>query len=217
MTVHTLSRPRSFRDEIAAVLADTDPSDITDLADKLYELHEASVSPLRSQVAALSAEATRAHAQGKQAHYLLAQADSLAATVTQQVTRHAAVLAHQQEVLRKVRLLAQSSFEGRVSADDLAALVTEEITPPQCHSTPLGFYASEQFRAGLFVSHDGAVRVTYTFVGWQSVAMHVGGGISVEPVFLVADRGALPASTIEVERGLRLEMPLLPPLSAVGA
>jgi hypothetical protein len=216
MTVSTLPRAHSFADDITATLRDADPSDITDLAERLYDLHETQMGPMRSQVNTLTRELTRVHEDHRRATFMLGQAEALAATVTQQVTRHAATIAHQNETLRKIRGLAQGNFEGTVSAEDLAALLTIEHTPPTCHSIPLGFYPSDQFRGGVFASHDGAVRVTYTFVGWTNVARYVGGGVSTEPTFLVADRGALPASTIEMERDLRLEMPLLPNLSAAA-
>jgi hypothetical protein len=80
----------------------------------------------------------------------------------------------------------------------------------------LGFYPSTQFRAGLFASPDNQVRVTYTFVGWSHVARYAGGPIQQEPTFLVTDRGALPASVIETERQLTLQMPLLAPLGPIG-
>lgn len=215
MTVSSnLSRPKSFRDDIAAVLKDADPSDITDLADRLYDLHDGQVQPLTRRVDQLTGELTRLHDDHRRAAFMLTQAENLAAHVTQQVTRHAAALAHQGETLREVRRLAQASFDGTVRADDLAALLTAEITPPVCRSITLAFHPSRQFRGGLFVSADRAVVVTYTFVGWTNVCRFVGGGVQTEPTFLVDGRGALPASVIEAERDLRLEMPLLPALSA---
>lgn len=213
MTVSTLPRARSFRDDIEATIRE---SEAADLALNLFDLHEREMQPLRQKARTLAAEATAAHEEHRRSFHMLGQAEALAANVTQQVSRHAAVLSQQAELLGKVRKLAQMSFDGNVKAEDLAVLLTTEIIKPTLHQIPLAFMPSEQFRAGVFTSHDRAVSVTLTFVGWTAVAKYVGGGIAVEPTFLVSDRGALPASTIEVERDLHLQMPLLPPLSAVA-
>lgn len=213
MTVSTLPRARSFHDEIETTIRESDPAD---LAGNLFDMHERQMQPLRQQIRALTVEATTAHTEHRRAYHMLGQAEGLAATVTQQVSRHAAVISQQSEILAKVRKLAQQSFDGRVLAEDLAVLLTTEIPKPSLHQIPLSFTASEQFRAGVFTTSDRAVSITLTFVGWTNVARYVGGGITTEPTFLVADRGAVPASTIEAERGMVLQMPLLPPLTAVA-
>lgn len=210
MTVSTLPRARSFRDEITTVIRESDPAD---LADNFLDWHEREMRPLQQKARTLAAEATQAHEEHRRAFHMLGQAEGLAATVTQQVSRHAAVISQQSELLNKARKLAQGAFDGKVSAEDLAVLLTAEIPPPTMHQIPLAFIPSAQFRGGVFTSSDRVVSMTLTFVGWTSVAKYVGGGIAVEPTFLVADRGALPASTIETERDLHLQMPLLPPLS----
>lgn len=216
MTVSNLPRPKSFQDEIEATLKDSDPSDINDVASRLYDLHCAQVRPLHDQIRARNQELTELHSAHRRSAFMLGQAEGLAAGVTQQVTRHAAAIAHQNEILRKIKHLAQSSFDGRVSAEELTALMSEEVKPPTSHSIQLGFYPSDQFRGGVFKSWDAQVSVVYTFVGWVNVMAYVGGGVQTEPAFLVQDRGVLPASTIEMERELRLEMPLLPKLLSIA-
>lgn len=214
MNVRTLARPKSFRDEIDACVRTTDPADLTAA---LADLCEGHMAPLREQARATAAEATEAHASHRGAAHMLVQTETLAAQLTQQVTRHAAVIAQQRDTLTKVRALAQKSFDGRLSAEDVAALLTTPLNVPDCHQVPLAFTPSAQFRGGVFANLDRSVMVTYTFVGWTHVMKYVGGGISNEPTFLVDGRGALPASTIELERDLKLDYPLLPPLASLAA
>lgn len=213
MTVSTLPRQKSFRDDIAALVRDCEPDE---LIDRLYDMHVAQVRPGETRLREAAAESTQVHNDARRAFYMLTQVENLAAHQVQQLARHAATIAHQREQLRKIRAAVQGAFDGRVPADDLAAILTEEVAQPTPHDIMLGFVPSTQFRGGVFASHDNQVKVTYTFVGWTHVARYAGGPIQQEPTFLVSDRGALPSSVIEAERGMRLQMPLLPPLAALG-
>lgn len=214
MTVHTLPRPGSFRDQIAGVLRDTE-ADPAGIADRLHELHDAQMRPLLARVADRELESSRLAVHAQRGHHVLLQAENLAAHQTQALSRTRATMAHQGEVLRKIRGLAQGAFDGNVKAEDLAALLTEEIQLPTLTEIALGFYPTTEFRGGQFVSHDGAIRIVYAFVGWTNVARLAGGPIQAQPTFLVPDRGAVPSGVIEVERNLRLELPLLPHVKAV--
>jgi hypothetical protein len=209
MSISTLPRAKSFRDEIAALVRDCEPDE---LIDRLFDLHQAQLAPAEAQLAAAVRESTQVHTDARRMHYVLSQVENLAAHQVQLIARQGATLAHQREQLRRVRGAAQAAFDGRVPAEDLAAILAETIADVTPHDIMLGFHPSEQFRGGVFASADNQVRVTYTFIGWTSVARFAGGPIQVEATFLVTDRGALPASVIEAERGLRLQMPLLPAL-----
>lgn len=212
MNVRTLARPGSFRDDISTLVNTCDP---TELVERLHDLYVSQLAPLRSQVEDQQSESSRVHDAVRRASHVLRQVQNLAAHQTQTIAQQGATLAHQAEVLRGVRKIAQGAFDGQVKADDLAALLTQEITMPHLVDIPLDFFPSAQFRGGVFASHDNQVKVTYTFVGWTNVARQAGGPIQTEPTFLVQDRGALPCSVIETEREMRLQMPLLPNLQAV--
>lgn len=212
MTVSALPRAHSFRDEIEAVIKASEPAE---LVDRLHELHVSAIRPMQDRIRNTSIEASRVHDDARNAAHRLLQAESLAAHVSQQVTRHAAVVAAQKEQLAQIRKLAQGSFDGKVNADDVSALLTSDVPLPTSQQIPLSFIPSAEYRGGMFMSPDRAVQIVFTFVGWTDVCRYIGGGIAVEPTFLLGDRGAVPQSVIEAERELRLEMPLLPHVRAI--
>lgn len=213
MTVRTLPRRSSLRSDIAALVNTTDTSQ---LPERLYELHEETMRPVLEKLADRDRELTTLHMELRRTSYMLSQVETLAAHQVQGLTRHGAAVAHLTDQVRKVRAAAQGSFDGHVPTDDLLALVTDDIPAPTAHDIQLAFYPSTEYRAGLFTTHDRAIRQTLTFIGWTVVARFAGGPIVTEPTFLVADRGALPASIISAERGMHLEMPLLPHMPAAA-
>lgn len=213
MKLSALPRPKSFQAEVAAMMTDTTAEE---LPARVAELHESVVVPLRDQLTTLERETSESHEAARRAHFVMGQVQALATHQITSLAAHGATLAHQAEVLRGIRKLAQAALMGTVKAADILALLETEVISPEFVQVALAFYPSTQYRAGVFASYDDAFKVTYAFVGWTTVAVSAAGGVQVQPTFLVADRGAVPAGVIEAERGLHLQMPLLPNVAAAA-
>lgn len=214
MTLHTLPRKRSFKDDIRVAIND---NPVEDLTDALYDLHMSETAPLRDELERAKREASDAAEQLRRSHYVLGQVQALAAHQIQTVARHGANAAHQAQVMRDLRKIALAAQGGSIPAADVIALLQAEVEEPEFAQVALAFYACSDYRAGVFSTFDGAFQVTFPFVGYTTVLVSAAGGVAVQPTFLVQDRGALPAGVIELERGLTLQMPLLPNVTASAA
>jgi len=212
--MHVLRPIDSLRAEILATVADASPEE---LPERLVELVEQQTAPLRDEVAQRGREATTAHTDARRLANLLAQSEGLAAHQHGVIVRAATAAGHAGELIRRVRKLCQGSFDGKIVAEDVLAILAEEVHQPELRELPVGFWPREQYRGGVFMSADGAIRVTYTFCGWMNVASSATGPIAPQPAFLLPDTGGVQAQrAIEVERGLLLQYPLLPPLRAAA-
>lgn len=209
MTMSTLPRVHSFKDDIAAAI-NTTPID--ELADVLAELWETQAAPLRDQAAGVKTEASQYAEALRRAHYVLGQVQALCTRQITDLAQHAATVAQQREALRTVKKMAMGAQLSGVKAADLLAVLEVEAPTPEFAPVALAFYPSTEYRGGTFTTYDAAVSVTYPFAGWTTVAINTAGGVQVQPTFLVQDRGAIPAGLIELECGMTLQMPLLPSL-----
>jgi hypothetical protein len=212
MESRTLSRSNSFRQVIADTTAGCEPDE---LLDRIAEAHTSVVKPLEAQIGRLDREARGKHAELRRRSYMLSHIEAYAVRELHHGAESAATIAHQGEVLGRVRSLVSHAREGNVRAADLAAVLEAEIPLPHFQPAVLAFVADDRFASGEFRSYDGAVSMFYTFVGWTLVATGPGRGMQVQPTFLVGDEGALPQSAIEMRKGLTLQQPLTPALREV--
>lgn len=217
MSIRALPRRTSLRavtiQDVRVALADA----TTDTApNHVLELIEREAAPLRTRVLECEIESSTAHANVRRMSHMQAQTEQLAAHQQQQLIRATTTAAHATEMLRRVKEAAQASFNGTLPAEDVLALLAEEIVIPELFEAPVGFWPDDRFRAGVFTSHDHAVQVTYSFIGWTNVARAVGGPLVTQPTFIVPDRGACAQRTIEIEKNLTLQFPLLPPVLAAA-
>lgn len=200
-----------FRRYVREVLADVDE---TEAIERITEAHSRHLGAAEARVRGLELENSTGAREARRQFEMLAQTQQMASAQIRNNAEMAATVIGQQRQLARLHHMAVSADDGKVNVVDLMAVLTEDVPPVMINPVVTAFCSDDRYRAGTFHSHDGAVMMTYAFIGWSMVNREPGQGGTIEPSFLVGDR-VLARSTIEAEKRMRMQMPLLPSLTSI--
>lgn len=197
-----------FRQYITDVLR---REDMPEAVEKITAAYVRQVSEAEVRLRRLGQEAACLSDDARQRHHLLMHAVQVAAREAELNAEMAGALRHYQRVVTRIQVMTARCEGGVLRAEDVRAVLDEDVPPLPVRSVVLGFAPDGRFRSGRFVSADRRIAMYYPFVGYSMVLKAPGADSVIEPTFLVQDR-ALPASAIESEKALRLEalFPVVP-------
>ncbi|SEG89455.1 hypothetical protein SAMN05216223_12087 [Actinacidiphila yanglinensis] len=211
----TLPRPRADAFYKLAVGAIESEQDAQAAAKRIAEAHESERGAWDARWRGAQAEASQMSAELRRRVEMLGHAANVTSRELAAGAAMSATVAHQAQLLGRLRSAAQQSLDGSMSAVDVLSMLSESVATPDITPMVIGFVSDGRYRSGRFVSTSGDITVVYPFVGFSLTVKGPGKGAEVEPTFLVEDR-ALCRSAIQIERGLILQGTLAP-MTAAGA
>jgi hypothetical protein len=171
------------------------------------EVYRQDVRAYDARLAAASDEALNAL---EDARMRSAMFSSIHAAAAHELIRNARLYATLQRVKYTAdlvgRLVQAADQSGRdaVPVEELRCGLQQPTELPQFEPVVTAFYADQRYRAGQFVTADGAVVRSFPFMGWSAVIGSAPADRPIEPTFLV-EVELLPVSTITGRFGLELQ------------
>lgn len=187
---------RQVRDAIAEYGMDQAPDVIT-------ELHRTDVDQIERQLKIVHEEAERAVLSANRGHHFVQQ---LLTSVTREAHNAAGYRARAElatSILRAIGLAVEDASDGKVPAEELQAILARPLPQePMRYPYIASFAPSNEFTMGHFVTDDDTVHQVWPFTGWAMVLHSPGDGMNALQAVFAVDGEAVPASTLQLERGL---------------
>lgn len=189
-----------FRQSVSSLLesSPTGPA----VLDGITQAYEADMASAEARAAGHARDAHQAMSHRQVADEMLASVHKVAAAEILRNARLEAYVSQLVGIVDRVRALAvrarneAGEDDIAVAVADLDGILARPLDRPEFTPTVVAFNPSKDFAYGQFSSDDGAVMVSYPFVGW-SVVVRQGATEPrrLEATFMVEDR-ALPESFV---------------------